>query len=461
MAVWWYSVLLGMQKDVYIYKDFISFVRINGDSFSPNTQYFLFYQLAALGFRYLELINNDTRVELWKLCQEIVERFAKMISVPLNMVSEDRRNHNIVVVITEQFLATDNGPTKTALDRCKILMTALEKEVVLINTAEIVSSVGAIPFYGVMSANYVDKFLSSEAAVWKGVRIPFVQCKKNMPEKKTLELLLEEIRNISPEYVVEIGGKSILANLVNKMFPVLCVGLSPSEMEFSTAKYQLLGRKISAEDEGILKQVGIAKEKIIESVFTSSLKEQTQHVGRKELGISENDFLIVVVGARLDVEVTPEFLQILNDIIEPGMHVVFLGGFNRYEASMDCFHKLKGRSSNLGFTDDILSRLELCDLYVAPKRVGGGTSVVEAMFKGLPVVVLNHGDMAVNAGEEFCVNDYKDMQKKILEYYANPEYYKEMSQKAVKRAEQMLDSETEFVKAIKEMEHREGISKGE
>lgn len=184
MAVWWYSVLLGMQKDVYIYKDFISFVRINGDSFSPNTQYFLFYQLAALGFRYLELINNDTRVELWKLCQEIVERFAKMISVPLNMVSEDRRNHNIVVVITEQFLATDNGPTKTALDRCKILMTALEKEVVLINTAEIVSSVGAIPFYGVMSANYVDKFLSSEAAVWKGVRIPFVQCKKICQRKK-------------------------------------------------------------------------------------------------------------------------------------------------------------------------------------------------------------------------------------------------------------------------------------
>lgn len=141
MAVWWYSVLLGMQKEGYIYKDFISFVRTNGDSFSPNTLYFLFYQLAALGFHFSELINNDTRVELWKLCQEIVERFEKMISVPLNMVSEDRRNHNIVVVITEQFLATDNGPTKTALDRCKILMTALGKEVVLINTAEIVSSV--------------------------------------------------------------------------------------------------------------------------------------------------------------------------------------------------------------------------------------------------------------------------------------------------------------------------------
>lgn len=232
-------------------------------------------------------------------------------------------------------------------------------------------------------------------------------------------------------------------------------------MEFSTAKYQLLGRKINAEDESVLEQVGIAKERIIESVFTSSLKEQIQYVSRKELGIPENDFLIIVVGARLDLEVTPEFLQILNDIIEPDMHVGFLGGFNRYEVSMDCFPKLKERSSNLGFTDDILSRLELCDLYVAPKRVGGGTSVVEAMFKGLPVVVLNHGDMAVNAGEEFCVNDYKDMQKKILEYYANPEYYKEMSQKAVKRAEQMLDSETEFVKAIKEMEHREGISKGE
>lgn len=461
VSVWWYSVLLEMQKDVCIYKDFISFVRKNSDSFSPNTQYFLFYQLVALGFEFSELTNNDIRIELWKFFQDIVESFAKMISVPLSMVPEDRRNHNKVIVITEQLLRTAHGPTKTALDRCKVIMTALGKEVVLINTAEIFSSVGAIPFYRVSLGSYVNDFLSLREQEWKGVKIPYVQCEKDMPEKKTLELLLKEIRNISPEYVVEIGGKSILANLINRMFPVLCVGLSPSEMEYSTAKYQLLGRKINAEDESILKQVGISKERIIESVFSSSLKEQSQHISRKDLGISENDFLMIVVGFRLDEEVTTEFLQMLDDIIEPDMHVVFLGRFNSYEASMDWFSKLKGRSSYLGFADDILSRLEVCDLYVGPRRTGGGTSVVEAMFKGLPVVVLNYGDMAVNAGEEFCVNDYKDMQKKILEYYANPEYYKEMSQKAIKRAEQLLDSETEFVKAIKEMEQREGICKGE
>lgn len=102
VSVWWYSVLLEMQKDVCIYKDFVSFVRKNGDSFSPNTQYFLLYQLTAMGFCFSELMNNNIRLELWKLFQEIVERFAQMISVPLNMVPEDRRNHNRVVVITEQ-----------------------------------------------------------------------------------------------------------------------------------------------------------------------------------------------------------------------------------------------------------------------------------------------------------------------------------------------------------------------
>lgn len=65
-----------------------------------------------MGFYFSELMNNDIRLELWTFFQEIVERFAQMISVPWSMVPEGRRNHNRVVVITEQLIGTSHGPKK-------------------------------------------------------------------------------------------------------------------------------------------------------------------------------------------------------------------------------------------------------------------------------------------------------------------------------------------------------------
>ena len=80
---------------------------------------------------------------------------------------------------------------------------------------------------------------------------------------------------------------------------------------------------------------------------------------------------------------------------------------------------------------------------------------MEAMFKGLPVVTIDYGDVSVNAGKEFCVKDYREMQDKILRYYEDKEYYKEMSKKAKVRTEILLDTETEFVRIMEEAERRE------
>ena len=117
--------------------------------------------------------------------------------------------------------------------------------------------------------------------------------------------------------------------------------------------------------------------------------------------------------------------------------------------------KFKKIYNNIGYCDDILSRIENCDLYVNPTRKGGGTSCVEAMYKGLPVVSVNYGDVAVNAGDEFCVSDYEEMKKQIMKYYTDKEYYSKMSTKAKERVKILLDTESEFERIIREVELRE------
>lgn len=455
VAVWWYSVLVDIEQDKELFYEFVKYVRKNRTVFSANTQYFLFYQIKRKLFVSSELDMPETKMELWKYYKEVVEEFVPMMHTSLEMIPEEERDENLVVVITEQFLAVQHGPTKTALDRCRALQTVGEKNVLLINTAEVMSSIGKIPFRDMCMAGYIPEKRNEQKQIWKGVAIPYYQCEDNMPDIEKLDDLLSEIRRLAPMRVVSIGGSSILSNLVNKMIPVLTVGLSPSDFEYTTTKYQTLSRKLETTDMKMLHNLGFSEENVIESIFTSSLKPQTEHITRQVLGIPEDKFFMVVIGGRLDLEVTDEFLGNLEEIMQDNMHLGFIGAFNAYENCIQKYPKLKTHSSYLGFCKDILSRLEVCDLYVNPTRKGGGTSCVEAMFMGIPVVSTRYGDVAINAGEDFLVEDYAQMKEKIMRYYTDKEFYNEMSKKAKQRADVLLDTETEFMRIMSEVNNRE------
>ncbi len=454
-AVWWYSVLIGMDKNKDIFLEFVRYVRKNQQAFSVNTRYFLFYQLISLSFRYREL-DGESKKELWRFYQEIIDEYAEYMPADLlEPLTVQERNKNVVVVITEQFIAIQHGPTKTALDRCKALMTQLGKEVLLINDAEVLSQVGQIPFWGAMSGNYDPEKRFESVQEWKGVKVPYYQCENYMPDFTEVKNLLLKIRMLAPEKIIAIGKGGILANLASRIVPMLTIGLCPSDLEYTTGQYQALGRKLTEADIELLKDLGYTEHHVIESIFTSSLKPQVEHITRSELGIPDDKFVIIIVGARLDSEVTSEFMGMLESVLNADMYVAFLGEFHQYNNYVSAFPKLKEQSAYLGFCADILSRLEVCDLYVNPIRKGGGTSSVESMFKGIPVVSVDYGDVAVNAGSEFCVKDYNEMQEMILRYYNDKNFYNKMSRYAKERADVLLDTDREFVRIICEMDCRE------
>lgn len=453
--VWWYSVLLSMRKDAEVFERLVTNIRAHKEAFSPNTLYFLFYQLKSLLFRNPSLNSFRGVEELWKLFKELVEDFGEQMSCSLEPIPEEKRDSGRALVITEQFLVVQHGPTKTALDRCRALMVKLGKKVVLMNTTEAVSTLGEIPFLGGFRGNHPEKLENVQQQEWKDVQIPYYRCDMPMPDIDKLDELLREIRQMAPSIVVSIGGNGMLANLVNKMIPVLSVGLCPSDFEHTSTKYQALGRPLTEEDKVLLQHVGYNENHVIESVFTSSLKSQTEHITRREAGLPEDSFVMVVVGARLNHEVTDAFLEMIQSVLKENMSLVFVGVFENFETVLGRFPRLRRQAFYLGYCKDILSRMELCDLYLNPVRKGGGTSCVEAMFKGVPVISVDYGDVAVNSGKDFCVKDYSEMAEKIERYYKDTDFYRQMSEKAQKRAELLLDTEKEFTRIIGEMERRE------
>ena len=453
-AVWWYSVLIGMIKDASMFIAFLQYIRKRKDAFSLNTQYFLYSQLNALYFRFPALNSEKGRIELLRFYQEIVNGFAEKISVPLKEIPFRERDENLVIVITEQFLAVNHAPTAMALDRCKILIEKMGKSVLLINSKEMLTSVGEIPFYKSVRGSFVPKYDFETEFNWQGATIPYYQCKMPMPDLWEIEQLLKEVRNMAPGWAVVIGKGGVLGNLVGRMVPSISIAMISSIL-CVCSKYQALNRKMTEEDTRILNQVGYPKGNVIESTCTFSKPEQKEFITREELKIPKDAFLAAVVGNRLDEEVADDFLEMLEEAVSENMRIGFIGVFQKYERRIERFPKVRERSFYLGYCEDLLSRMELCDLYVNPMRLGGGSSSVFAMLKGVPVVTLDYGDVSINAGKEFCVKDYKEMRKKIQRYCTDAEFRETMSGKARKRAGMYLDGGMEFVGIMQEAERRE------
>ncbi len=454
ISIYLYSFLVNISQEGEILAEFFRYIR-SLKELGKEEKYFLYYQIKQLMFTYKTLDNAECRYQKWMLFRDAFEGFKKSVNVPLELIPQEERNPNLVVFITEQMLGLYHAPTRNTLERCAACKKILGKEVLLVNTAEAANCVGYMPFYHSKICYYNEELKDLTGLEYGGVQIAYMQCEQNMPRADILELLLLEIRRLRPCCIITMGGNSILANLANLMVPVLSIGLGFSELEATEVKYQTLGRPLRQEDIELLEQCGKPLAHVISTRFTFDLKPQTKKLARNELGIPEDKFVSIVVGMRLRNEVTDKFAEMLESAISEEDLILFAGEFPSYEAFMHRHPKLGSHAQFIGFQEEMLAVLECCDLFINPDRKGGGTSAVEAMVKGLPVVTTSYGDVACDVGEEFVCQDYQEMALEITRYRDDKEYYKKKSRMAMDKAKILLDSETAFFELIKEYEKRE------
>ena len=159
--------------------------------------------------------------------------------------------------------------------------------------------------------------------------------------------------------------------------------------------------------------------------------------------IPEEKFLIGVVGNRLDEEIDSEFVNVLENITSDNENVIFIfiGRVNLVKKLLEKL-ETKNKIIYLGFRKDLMQVYGLLDLYLNPKRIGGGFSSSMALQADLPVVTLPDCDVAFNVGEDFCVDDYDEMVKIVKAYATDKMFYQKMKEKVKENkkrySEQML-----------------------
>ena len=462
------------------YEDFHDFIKIYLDSFLAyqfdDQQYtmrllrlvksspfltkenwmYVYYQMLSYGFHVPSIKSEGTRKMLREMYCTIYEYYRKKLQVEKDIVPVHKRNPKLVVFFISQFLNENHGPTKTVLDRCYALSKSMGMRTIIINTAEMVNKKGGIPIFAAFQGNYSKLLNEYDSLSYKEFNFPFSQCSDTMPNIPEMKSIIDLIKQLNPYCIFHVGGNSFTADICSNYYPLINVATVPSGITTTQGQFQLTGKHFTEDDIAYVKSYGLTDNHLQYCLFTSTVMHQMGKMSREECGIPEDKFAVLVVGARLGFEVDSDFIEnALLPIMEQGEFIVFAGRFEEYDKMIEKYPLLKNNSVNMGFVKDILALNEICDAYANPKRTGGGTSVVEAMIKGLPPVTLPGGDVALGAGEEFQVANYDEMASRLLQLRDDSNYYKEMSEKALARVKILTDTESAFLDAFHRIEQME------
>ncbi|WP_238916539.1 glycosyl transferase family 1 [Clostridium sp. YIM B02555] len=410
-----------------------------------NQKYYIMYQLISIGFTDTEISNSIEKDKIDRLYDSIFDEFKKLVG-KLEFIPKNDRNKDVIVVFISQLLKLEHGPTKTVLDRCYILSKYLNKKVILINTKELITVKGDIPFFRPAKGNIVEEYSDFNNLQYKDIEIGFYQPKCSMPDENECINILNFIKKEKPYLLINIGGWSITADLAAQIIPMATISTSGNySISKNKGQFFIMGRKPLESDYEYIAKEGHTKEAIIECPFTFELKPQEHEYMREELKIPREKFVIAVVGGRLNDEIDDEFLGVLNNLASKDCFVVTIGNFKLSEENRQKYLNLQKNFMELGFQNDILACVELVDLYINPRRQGGGTSAVECMFKGKPALSLRHGDVSIIVDEAFICETYKELIDLAIRCKKDKDFYLEMSREAKARAADMMDTKKYFV----------------
>ncbi len=430
-----YSIIMKLSQNIFYTNLYLSDIlecsKINNENI-----YFVYQQFKRLSLIKQVSMDKQSFNIIDKLYDKCYKGYLKDLKNYFEKIPYEKRNKNLIMIMTAQFLDNTHAPTNTIMERVKTLK-AIGKNVVLINTTEFCLLNGYVPLYGFYFAT-LRKELNDINEIKIGQdMVPFLQLPDNLPLPYRMKVLAHIINKIKPYYILSVGMGSILADLCGNIIPCASMSLAFSTLPKTENKMKILGRRLTSEE----KEFYADKDTdIIESRFTFELKPQKKKFSRIEKGLPDNKFILVIVGIHLEFEITNSFMEMLQEVCKSDCYVVFAGIMDNYNTLMEEYPVVASNSLFTGYCDDVLALMEICNLYVNPDRLGGGFSVIEAFSKGKPGVYLKKGDVYTAGGEDFAVNNFSEMTEQILKYKEDKDYYNKMSELAKERARLMTSS---------------------
>ncbi len=346
------------------------------------------------------------------------ERFLTQISLRLGLAPAARPAGKPatgrVLMVTNQFLSDQHPPSRSLLAQAVRLQRDLDRTVLVLNTNMMPDRYYS-PFIPPFAAA-VEESLSGDQTIRFGnetVRLLSSAAPGITAEK--LNSFFSAVEEFDPDLVIAFGGSVIVADLLASARPLLCIPTT-SGQTISLADIILdYGGRTAPPGDGRLARSWRPFRRGM------ALREDDGAATRAEFGAPDGAFLFVVVGNRLDVEVDAAFVALLERVLDAVPHgeVLFAGTVDALPRRLAA-SRHAARLRCLGHVERIGALLPLCDVFLNPRRIGGGGSAAQALASGLPILAFDGGDVASIAGPGFLVGDGNAFFERAVALAADP-----------------------------------------
>lgn len=376
------------------------------------------------------LVNNKMEIN-YKLRRELHKsllfRLENSLNITGSYVELSKRDSGKIIIITKQLLSELHAPSKIVMEISALLQKEFHIKVLVIVALEEVEKERCQECWlNPFVLYYNDKYNGNFAFQYKGEIIAGYQFIMNKSNLNMINKLIFEINSMKPLFVWSIGDTNLFADLFRKYTTVVTESLAAG---FPISEAQILVR--------YNKQEAVDKEYI--DYFNEShqclflndpyiIEDDPHKTSQRSLyGISDEAFVICIVGNRLDSEVTEEFVKLVDSIVTlyQEVYVVFIGNFELYLNKIQEI-KHKDRIKYIGYQKDLPSIYKLVNLYLNPPRKGGGFSALSAIYNDVPVITLDNCDVATVVGRDFICDD---LIYEIGRYINEVEFYIEKKKK--------------------------------
>lgn len=363
---------------------------------------------------------------------DLVTQIRQELHMELQYIPFEQRNKNRVILMIEPLLGEVHAPTQKMINiYCWLQKLGYEVYVYATNMRQI-----EISEYWNWYNSLVDVCVYEETGSieLKLLGVPIKGYHLNYTEENYFEELKNAIRDIkeyNPAFILTVGDSNILAELCGD-FTTVCA-MACVNQPAQTAQ-SIIVRYFRCTEEENRKYLEWTRpdQKIFEMVCVDELNANTESdVDRKDYGIAEDKFVILVAGNRLDTEVTEEVKRVFQTILEQNeVLFVFIGDCPKLEneLSKEADHYLF-----LGAVDDFKGIMRIGNLFLNPPRQGGGTGAFYAVENDVPVLTLPDCDVA-QVGEAFTCERLWDMPEIVNSYIHDAAFAEEQRENCKKSA---------------------------
>jgi len=166
----------------------------------------------------------------------------------------------------------------------------------------------------------------------------------------------------------------------------------------------------------------VREEQVLRLPLYKSYVAPMRTFSREEYGLSGDDVVVITAGNRLHYEISNELAEQMCYTLRHNPNIKWLiVGCVDLPYINKIYSDLVSKGVHfIKYESDLPGLYGICDIYLNPDRVGGGTSIAWAMQQGLAVVSsLGASSGTSHIGVEFALEKESDLVPKILEMTKN------------------------------------------